>query len=89
VINIAFLTDYVTFWGRNCNKNEGLKMTDFQALTRKLHDRGWSDQRIAQKLGCVRTAIYQLRIGRNKEPRYNLGRALVELERRTRPRKVA
>jgi hypothetical protein len=49
-------------------------MVDFQELTNKLH-------------GCVRTAIYNLRTGKNAEPKYNLGRRLVELEQRTRRRK--
>lgn len=62
-------------------------MINFQALTKKLHDRGWSDERIASKLGCARTAIYALRIGKNKEPRYSLGAALVALEKRTRKRR--
>jgi hypothetical protein len=62
-------------------------MVDFQELTNKLHGRGWSDARIAQKVGCVRTAIYNLRTGKNAEPKYNLGRRLVELEQRTRRRK--
>ena len=62
-------------------------MVDFQALTTKLHNRGWSDEQIAQKIGCVRTAVYALRMGKNKEPRYALGVALVDLERRTRKRK--
>lgn len=61
-------------------------MVDFQQLTKKLHDRGWSDGRIASKLGCARTAIYALRTGKNKEPRYSLGAALVALEERTRKR---
>ena len=60
---------------------------DFQELTSKLNKRGWSDQRIAQRVGCVRTAIYNLRMGKNVEPRYSLGVALVDLERRTRKRK--
>jgi hypothetical protein len=38
-------------------------------------------------VGCVRTAIYNLRTGKNAEPKYNLGRRLVELEQRTRRRK--
>lgn len=60
---------------------------DFQELTHELNKRGWSDQRIAQRVGCVRTAIYNLRMGKNVEPRYSLGVALVDLERRTRKRK--
>ncbi len=62
-------------------------MTNFQEVVKKLHDRGWSDERIGRKIGLVRTAVYHLRIGRTKEPRYTAGRKLVELERRTRRRR--
>lgn len=62
-------------------------MVNFQVLTKKLHDRGWTDERIAQKLGCARTAVYALRTGKNREPRYSLGAGLVALELRTRKRR--
>ena len=59
---------------------------NFQWLINALHERGWDYGRIAQKLGCARATIYMLSKGQNQEPRYHLGAALVDLERRTRPR---
>ena len=61
-------------------------MVDFQALINTLMSRGWSGQRIADKIGCSRSYISNLRNGYNQEPTYTLGAALVDLERRTRPR---
>ena len=62
-------------------------MVNFQELTAKLYERGWTDERLARKVGVSRAAIYALRIGQNREPRYNVGRELVVLEQRTRRRK--
>lgn len=62
-------------------------MTNFQQLIADLNSRGWDNGRIAQKVGCARATIYMLAKGDNQEPRYELGRRLVDLERRTRPRK--
>lgn len=62
-------------------------MVNFQTLIEKLNRRGWSHARIAEKVGCSRPAIYRLADATNSEPRYHLGAALVDLERRTRPRK--
>jgi hypothetical protein len=62
-------------------------VVDFQQLTSDLIDRGWSIGRIAQKVEATPGAIRALADGRNKYPRYPTGAALVDLERRTRPRK--
>ena len=62
-------------------------MVNFQHLIETLHERGWDHGRIAQKCGCARATIYLLAKGENQEPRYHLGAALVDLERRTRKRK--
>ena len=62
-------------------------MTDFQALVRKIRSRGKSLTWIATRCGCSKAAIAMLDAGRNAEPRYHLGKALVDLEKRTRPRR--
>lgn len=59
----------------------------FGKLISDLGARGWDHGRIAEKAGCSRAVIYQIAKGNTIEPRYNLGAALVDLERRTRPRK--
>lgn len=61
-------------------------MVNFQELIANLKDRGWDYPRIAQKCGCSRSTIYMLANGSNQEPRYALGKNLVEFEQRTRPR---
>ncbi len=59
---------------------------DFQQLVIDLSARGWGGSRIAREIGVTPSYISNLRTGRNKEPTYTIGRALVDLERRTRPR---
>lgn len=59
---------------------------DFQRLVQDVMGRGWTGQRIADKVGCSRSYISNIRNGYNKEPTYSIGVALVDLERRTRPR---
>ena len=59
-------------------------MTDFQEVIAKLEERGWSKGRIAEKIGCSRPAIYAWAQGKNKQPGYDFGAALLDLERRTR-----
>lgn len=63
-------------------------MTDFRELLATIEKRGWSRGRIAEKIGCARSTVYALADGRNKQPGYDLGVAIVDLERRTRPRKM-
>ncbi len=62
-------------------------MTDFQQVTNDLLGRGFTIAELCEKTGAHESTIRALRDGRNREPRYALGVALVDLERRTRRRK--
>jgi hypothetical protein len=65
------------------------EVVNFQELMSDLQGRGWSTGRVAQKLGVNQSTLTMLAKRDGREPRYNLGAQLVDLERRTRPRKKA
>lgn len=55
-------------------------MTDFQKLIEILKDRGYTNQRIADAVGCTPAYISNLRSGRNKMPAWDKGQKLIRLE---------
>lgn len=61
-------------------------MVDFQELIRKIQSRGKSLGWIAERCECAPSTIGMLATGKNTEPRYSLGQALLQLEVRTRRR---
>lgn len=61
-------------------------MTDFKALMKTLSDRGWTATRISKKFQLNRSTLAALACGQNDTPNYDLGKLLVDFERRTRPR---
>ena len=54
---------------------------NFQKIVEALFARGMTGQQIANKVGCSRSYISNIRNGYNIEPTYSIGAALIELER--------
>jgi len=52
---------------------------DFQRLIIDLIAVGWSERALAIKFGVTQPSISQLKTGRTKQPKYELGAALVRL----------
>lgn len=62
-------------------------MTDFQALIRTIESRGHTIGWIAMKTGANLSTLSMIKHKEGREPKYELGTLLVELERRTRKRR--
>ena len=64
-------------------------MTDFQALIEKIRDRHRRHtlEWIADQCGVGYSTIAAIKDVPDRQPRYELGKALVDLERKTRPRR--
>lgn len=54
-------------------------MTDFQQIIRQLNRSGLSDREIARRTGVTQPAISRIRNTPGVDPRYSLGKALLEL----------
>jgi hypothetical protein len=65
------------------------KPLNFQDLIRKVRARkpSYTLEWIAARCNVNYTTIHQLKSNIDRQPRYELGAALVDLERRTRPRR--
>jgi hypothetical protein len=65
------------------------KPVDFQELIRKVRARksSYTLEWIAERCNVRYTTIHQLKSKPGRQPRYELGAALVTLEKRTRPRR--
>jgi len=59
-------------------------VTDFQALIRTIEGRGHSLGWIAMKTGANQSTLSMIKNRPGREPKYALGKALVDLERDTR-----
>ena len=59
-------------------------MVDFQALIRLIQKRGHSLQWIAMQTDSNQSTLSMIKHTDGREPKYSLGRRLVELEERTR-----
>ncbi|WP_312538219.1 helix-turn-helix domain-containing protein [Achromobacter mucicolens] len=57
---------------------------EWAPIIRELKDRGWTQQRVADALGCSQAAISQLNTGRHAEPSYAVGVGLLALLERIR-----
>lgn len=53
---------------------------DWNALIKRLNDRGWVQTQIAARVGAHQSTISELLNGVVKDPRHSLGAALVELD---------
>ena len=62
-------------------------MVNFQELVRQIESRGHSLGWIAMKTGAKQSTLSMIKTTPGREPKYSLGASLVDLERRTRPRK--
>lgn len=60
-------------------------MTDFQELIQSMQDRGHSLGWIGRQLNVNVTTLSMIKNTEGRQPRYDLGKALVELELKTRP----
>ena len=55
---------------------------DWASIVRGLKECGWSQQAVADALGCSQGAISQLNTGRHADPAYSLGVRLLALHER-------
>lgn len=60
-----------------------MKKHDFSQIVKDLTDKcEWTQQQIADEVGCSQTHIQRLQEGVSSNPRYSLATALIELHRR-------
>ena len=59
-------------------------MTDFQCVIKTIQARGHSLGWIAMKIGANQSTLSMIKHTPGREPKYGLGKALVELEKETR-----
>ena len=59
-------------------------MVNFQLLIRKMQKRGYSLQWMADRCDSNQSTLSMIKHTEGREPRYSLGKALVELEEQTR-----
>lgn len=59
-------------------------VVDWASIVRGLKMCGWSQQAVAEALGCSQGAISQLNTGRHADPAYSLGVRLLALHDRVR-----
>jgi len=59
-------------------------MADFQHIIKTIQGRGHSLGWMSQQLGVSVTTLSMIKNTPGRQPRYNLGQSLVELEMRTR-----
>ncbi len=63
--------------------------TDFVKLLIELQDAGYTDQQVAEAAEIDRTMITRLRTGKRDQPKYDAGKAIVDLHKKaTKKRKV-
>jgi hypothetical protein len=84
VVENAFLDSYYKDIPVNWKEFEDFNVTDFQALIRMIEARGHSTGWIAMKCGVRTSTISMLKHREGREPKYNLGASLVQLEKETR-----
>lgn len=71
-----------TFTGQiRANMSIKTLKTDFQRIISDLVAVGWSERALARKFGVTQPSISQLKTGRTKQPKYDLGAALVRLHK--------
>ena len=64
------------------NKRCNIAAMDWKKLIESLTAAGWKQQQIADRCGCVQSAISELATGKVKNPRFTIGQALIAMGKR-------
>lgn len=60
---------------------------DWKLVIGDLEDSGLTQREIAEKAGCSQPYVSQLKSGARKKPKFDVGRALVDLHSTIKPRR--
>lgn len=58
-----------------------MKQTQWQKILKSLKDKGWTQTDIAYECNISQSAVQQINSGIIKEPRYSVGKRLIELNK--------
>lgn len=58
-----------------------MKQTQWQEILKSLKSHGWTQAEIARECNISQPAVQQINSGSTKEPRYSVGKRLIELHK--------
>lgn len=58
-----------------------MRQTQWQKILKSLKDKGWTQTDIANECNISQSAVQQINSGIIKEPRYSVGKRLIELQK--------